>query len=769
MVRERRKSFYVARDKITKTCNVLNAPSQSTIVQSNPQKRARKRLEQKPKPQSQPVRSSNRLKGIPATFVDISSSSRKQSTKTSDNSSSQVESSENVDRPQRIQCRRFTLALERLNSDKINELIGAARKRQRSSSLSDDDVVQPDRRLSSSEPSSSNIAQSSARKIRMRRCTVNIERIDTSHYEDAPPTIENRETLPHDEPDATQSVAYDDIEDEIDLNTLTVPLGDGNEPDLSYELNEQNEFGDDLNVVYQQSTSMDILGHCESATSFVHVRGMSSVISDQNIRNNSRMPLCDRTWTPAAIVSQAAIERRHRYSQHSGDSDIPLNQLKHLLVRDDQEDITTYYNGSSDDDETTHYSRALVPYEPRQHQQQEEVQMFTQNSWDNFHAVNSTGVEFSRSSNERDYFSETGFVEPKTCFMDSSNISYGPFIKYKTITFAVNCFDHGDENIEHHFLSKFNRKHFAALSTQFSGYLYTTDITARLLFKYSNVNTSQIRVLKYGETMVIRGANVTAIEVPQFPGGALFLFEATDEKSIVHVGDFRLTSELELDTKLVNTSINHVRFDKSILSRLFYHFKPDGTDRYMDLLIETGEFSKTSKLNGLSHIIAIGAFEIGMESLILRLVASFRCRVYMSKEQRDFLQSMELGDDPDSSIQKLFNTCVDNPKDAFLHVLPVEDITMERLITYVTAHNFHRVLGIRPRGCDISSQTVIESVHKIVDIPNPLIGDIREYDRFVRMHVDQDQIINPHDYGSENPCRTVVRSQQNQNQNYDYY
>lgn len=52
-------------------------------------------------------------------------------------------------------------------------------------------------------------------------------------------------------------------------------------------------------------------------------------------------------------------------------------------------------------------------------------------------------------------------------------------------------------------------------------------------------------------------------DLSSFPGGAIFLFEADDEKTIVHVGDFRLTNELETNATLSNASIDEIRFDES--------------------------------------------------------------------------------------------------------------------------------------------------------------------------------------------------------------
>lgn len=50
----------------------------------------------------------------------------------------------------------------------------------------------------------------------------------------------------------------------------------------------------------------------------------------------------------------------------------------------------------------------------------------------------------------------------------------------------------------------------------------------------------------------------------RFPGGALFLFEGKDEKTIIHAGDFRLPTELESHELLINnTNIDKIQFDTS--------------------------------------------------------------------------------------------------------------------------------------------------------------------------------------------------------------
>lgn len=130
------------------------------------------------------------------------------------------------------------------------------------------------------------------------------------------------------------------------------------------------------------------------------------------------------------------------------------------------------------------------------------------------------------------------------CFIDSPHISYGNLITYGNETFAVNCLDHGDEAIQHHFLSKFSRSNIHALDTYFNGNLWVTEITgtlcftligsrsqighvfndfscsfhsvaARLYLKFSAINERQLKILEYYKRTAIGNAFVTAVEAPQ--------------------------------------------------------------------------------------------------------------------------------------------------------------------------------------------------------------------------------------------------------------
>lgn len=117
-------------------------------------------------------------------------------------------------------------------------------------------------------------------------------------------------------------------------------------------------------------------------------------------------------------------------------------------------------------------------------------------------------------------------------------------------------------------------------------------------------------------------------------------------------------------------------FIHRVLSRLFYNI-PETTDRYIALTEEIWLYVNANIQNGLHCIVAVGTFEIGMESLLLYLAENFNRKIYMNDERREFLQSMEIGDDDDTTIQKLRRQVISDPRRAFFHVLSVDEISNE--------------------------------------------------------------------------------------------
>lgn len=114
-----------------------------------------------------------------------------------------------------------------------------------------------------------------------------------------------------------------------------------------------------------------------------------------------------------------------------------------------------------------------------------------------------------------------------------------------------------------------------------------------------------------------------------------------------------------------------------MLSRVFHCF-PLCTDRCVALKAEIGRFIDTNQAAGLRNLIAVGAFEIGMEAFLYELGISFGAKIYMPEEQRNFLDELvknsQNQNNPNDFCAQLRHLVTDDRK-AQIHVLKVEEIT----------------------------------------------------------------------------------------------
>lgn len=111
-----------------------------------------------------------------------------------------------------------------------------------------------------------------------------------------------------------------------------------------------------------------------------------------------------------------------------------------------------------------------------------------------------------------------------------------------------------------------------------------------------------------------------------------------------------------------------------MLSRVFHCF-PLCTDRYVELKAEIGTFIDTNHTAGLRNLIAVGAFEIGMESFLYELAISFSTKIFMPEDQRNFLDKLvDKSSNGDDFCVQLRRHVVDD-KSAMIHVLKVEEIS----------------------------------------------------------------------------------------------
>lgn len=198
-----------------------------------------------------------------------------------------------------------------------------------------------------------------------------------------------------------------------------------------------------------------------------------------------------------------AIDENDNQIEHqstSASQPLEIDSQNELISNDDgilpsggqdlQDDVSTFYESESMDERdanteqdastevTTQCSQAILPIITQQFRTSQTVNYvpWLHNRESSLNTGNSSEVQFRRSPKTTS--NQTGIVEKKKCFIDSNNVFYGPIVEYKTSKFSVNCLDHSDISIQHHFLSKFDRRHLPALGI-FDGDLWVSEITGK--------------------------------------------------------------------------------------------------------------------------------------------------------------------------------------------------------------------------------------------------------------------------------------------------
>lgn len=107
---------------------------------------------------------------------------------------------------------------------------------------------------------------------------------------------------------------------------------------------------------------------------------------------------------------------------------------------------------------------------------------------------------------------------------------------------------------------------------------------------------------------------------------------------------------------------------------------------------EIDRFREVSARLECGYVIAVGVFSIGMEWVVHAISGNFTEKVYMSAEQREFLEYLKPNDDTDSIIHKLLAKVITNPNAACIHVLPVEEITYDVRIFQIIKKLFFAII-----------------------------------------------------------------------------
>ncbi|XP_054251988.1 5' exonuclease Apollo [Indicator indicator] len=186
------------------------------------------------------------------------------------------------------------------------------------------------------------------------------------------------------------------------------------------------------------------------------------------------------------------------------------------------------------------------------------------------------------------------------------------------------------------FLSHLHSDHTVGLSSTWSRPLYCSPLTARLLHLRLQVPTCWIRPLEVGQSHVL-GENekvtVTLLDSNHCPGSVMFLFEGTFG-TILHTGDFRYSHSMRDEPVLRGCHID----------RLYL----DNTNCHPQRALPSRQHATRQAIhlirNHPQHLVVIGLYSLGKETLLVDLAKEFSTWVVVSPWRLEQMRLLELPD-----------------------------------------------------------------------------------------------------------------------------
>ncbi|ELW65290.1 homeodomain-interacting protein kinase 1 isoform X6 [Tupaia chinensis] len=191
------------------------------------------------------------------------------------------------------------------------------------------------------------------------------------------------------------------------------------------------------------------------------------------------------------------------------------------------------------------------------------------------------------------------------------------------------------------FLTHMHSDHTVGLSSTWARPLYCSPITAHILHRRLQVSKQWIRALEVGESHVLpldeigrETMTVTLIDANHCPGSVMFLFEGYFG-TILYTGDFRFTPSMLKEPALtLGKQIHTLYLDNTNCNpALDLPSRQEAAHEIVQLIRKHPQ-----------HIIKIGLYSLGKESLLEQLALEFRTWVVLSPRRLELVQLLGLAD-----------------------------------------------------------------------------------------------------------------------------
>ncbi|XP_055918562.1 uncharacterized protein LOC129950661 [Eupeodes corollae] len=261
-------------------------------------------------------------------------------------------------------------------------------------------------------------------------------------------------------------------------------------------------------------------------------------------------------------------------------------------------------------------------------------------------------------------------------------------------SFSIDDFKYGRKTkVTAIFLTHFNWDHYHSLKGNLSKPIYLSRITAKILRQLIPVNESMLNVLDINNTVKVNDVKVTALDANYCPGAIMLLFELPSGLRILYTGDFRASSEMDLNPHLTARKIDLLYLDMSYISRrnnLSLRKVPYQSQEknISDALKVIREFKKAHIDKRILFVFGHRAFE--NDELWLQIADTFDFKVWTDEFRAKMLNAIR----SDEYTQRI----VPNAQQADMHLIQHSNISANGVNEYWKGFKdtYDMLLAIKP-------------------------------------------------------------------------
>ncbi|XP_048351688.1 5' exonuclease Apollo [Sphaerodactylus townsendi] len=222
------------------------------------------------------------------------------------------------------------------------------------------------------------------------------------------------------------------------------------------------------------------------------------------------------------------------------------------------------------------------------------------------------------------------------------------------------------------FLSHMHSDHTVGLSSTWNQPIYCSPITGQILHLRLKVAERWIHPLEVGESHVLpmdeigkETVTVTLIDANHCPGSVMFLFEGYFGV-ILYTGDFRYNLNMQQEPALKNSKLINILY-------------LDTTNCHPERILPSRQ-EATEKIKDLirahpDHLVKIGTYTLGKESLLVQLAQEFGTWIVVSPRKLELM--ILLG------LENVFRT---EEEAGWIHVVDFSEICQANMISWNKRH-----------------------------------------------------------------------------------